>query len=196
MTNSSARPSSIRQLATPDAQALAGLVSALDELQTVLTCCERLIAALARDGERDDLTVESLWTTALLSYARCFARGPLTDEDVTSTRLRGEVLEWHKVLRKLRKHYADPSRNPREQFTVGAAQDAGGHAAGIAVTSTPHAALDDTTVRQTGALAYELSGIVERRITEHQDRLRRATASMSVAELEKLPLIEVSPERL
>ncbi|WP_027927874.1 hypothetical protein [Amycolatopsis benzoatilytica] len=196
MTNTSAPPAAIRQLTTPDAQALTGLVSAFDDLQTVLSCCERLVAALAPEGERDDLTVESLWTTALLSYARCFASGQLSEEDVTSIKLRGEVLAWHKVLRQLRKHYADPVHNPREQVAVGAAQDSQGHAAGIAVTSAPRASLDDATVRQTGALAYELSRIVERRITEHQERLRSAAGAMSVAELEKLPLIEVSPEQL
>ncbi|MGH3495132.1 MAG: hypothetical protein ACRDQ1_18125, partial [Sciscionella sp.] len=115
----------------------------------------------------------------------------LTEQDVTATKLQGEVAEWHQVLRRLRKHYADPVENPRERFSVGAAQDSHGRATGIAITSTHQPALDEVTVRQTGALAYELSRLVDQRITEHQERVRTAANELSKAELDKLPLIDV-----
>lgn len=186
-----------RQLETPAAQALADLAAMFDDMQTVLRCCERLVLELANPKtEPGDVVVEGLWTTTVLSYARCFAPGRrgmgLTEEDVKQSKLEGEVLEWHKVLRRLRKHYADPGENPRERFAIGVAQDDKGKAAGIAITSTSQPMLDEVTVRQTGALAYELSELIDKRITEHQEKVRATLNEMSDAQLAKLPLIEVT----
>lgn len=197
MSSTTNQPTAVRQLAIPAAQALADLAAIFDDLQTVLRCCERLMRELAApEGEPDDLLVESVWTTAVLSYARCFTGGSrgmgLTEDDVTASKLQGDVLAWHQVLRQLRKHYADPVQNPRERFTVGAAQDPDGTAAGIAITSTRQPPLDDVTVRQTGALAYALSRLVDERITEQQERVRAAADRMSADELNSLPLIDLT----
>jgi hypothetical protein len=194
LTNAINQPATVRRLVTPAAQALADLASIFNDLQTVLRCCERLIQELA--GRPDDVVMEGVWTTALISYARCFTSGNrgmgLTEEDVKSTSLPGEVLEWHKVLRQLRKHYADPAKNPRERFEVGATEDSHGKANGIAITSTPQPPLDEVTIRQTGALAYRLSTLVDKRITEHQERVLAAANAMSTEDLKKLALIDVS----
>jgi hypothetical protein len=194
MSSTTDQPTAVRRLDNPTATTLADLASIFDDLQTVLRCCERLVTELAAD-EPDDLFIEALWTTAVLSYSRCFAHGrtgtALTEQDLTQSQLRGEVQQWHKVLRQMRHHYADPSDNPRERFSVGAAQDSDGSAHGIAITSTRQPRLDDVTVRQTGALAYELSQLVDERITQHQQRVREATKVMSKAELDKLPLIDL-----
>jgi hypothetical protein len=196
MVSATQQPTVVRRLGTPAALALADLASIFDDLQTVLRCCERLMAELARpSGQPDDLVLESFWATASLSYARCFAEGRrgvgLTDEDVTSTSLRGEVLEWHKVLRQLSVHYSSTVDNPRERFEVGVAEGPDGRAGGIAITSTTHPALDDLTVRQTGALAYQLSELVDKRIAEHQERLFTNVGTMSAEELSALPEIDV-----
>jgi len=192
------RPAEVRHLATPAALALADLAGVFDDLQTVLRCCERLMAELASPrGEPDDLALEAYWTTAVLAYGRCFATGArgvgLTADDVTATGLPGDVLGWHKVLEQLRGHYADPAVNPRESFSVGATRDPAGAATGIAVTSTPRPRLDDVTVRQTGALAYELSRLVDSRIADQQKVIFKALQSMSSKQLDALPLLEIAP---
>jgi hypothetical protein len=197
MSSMTDQPTAVRRLNTQDAKALGDLVSILDDLQTVLRCCERLVNELADpSGEPDDLVLESFWTTAVLSYTRCFVNGSkkkgLTEQDVTQTSLQGEVLEWHKVLQRVRKHYAHAQDNPRELFSVGAAQDSEGRVSGIAITSTTQPPLDDLTVRQTGALAYELSQLVDKRITEHEERVRAAANALSKADLEKLPVIDLT----
>ncbi|HVV12160.1 hypothetical protein [Amycolatopsis sp.] len=193
MTNAIDGPATVRRLANPAAQALADLASIFNDLQTVLRCCEHLVEQLA--GRGDDVVIEGVWTTALISYARCFTGGNrgmgLTEKDVEATALPGEVLEWHKVLRRLRKHYADPGQNPRERFEVGAATGPDGKVSGIAITSTPQPPLDEVTVRQTGALAYRLSALVDERITEHQQRVLSAASAMSPEELGKLQLIDL-----
>lgn len=194
MTSTSDRPTVVRLLTTEDAQALAALAAAFDDLQMVLRCCERLVAELT--AGQDPVVLEGVWTTAVLSYTRCFA-GPdgvrLTEDDVTSVELKGDLLGWHRVLGKLREHYADPARNPREQFAVGAALGADGRPGGVAITSTPTAPLDDVTVRQTGALAYELSKLVDQRIADRQRQVHEAASALSDADLLALPVIEVAP---
>ncbi|MGH3501552.1 MAG: hypothetical protein ACRDQA_11795 [Nocardioidaceae bacterium] len=195
MTTTPETPASVRQLDTPASRALADLAAVLDDLQTVLRCCERLVTELAAH-EPDDLIIEALWTTTLLSYSRCFTndtRGvALTEDDLTATSLHGEVTEWHGVLSRLREHYTDPAANPRERFSVGAARNEDGDASGIAITSTRQPRLDETTVRQTGALAYQLAQRVEQRITEHQEHVRTSADALSAGELDNLPRIDLA----
>jgi hypothetical protein len=194
-----ARPAVVRRLDTPAALSVADLAAIFEDLQTVLRCCERLVSELGSgQPEPDDLTLEAFWTTAVLSYARCFStrtRGTgLTTDDVTATGLAGDVLGWHQVLVQLRGHYADPTVNPREAFSIGVSQDTAGKANGIAVTSARQPPVDDLTVRQTGAIAFELSRIVDRRIAEHQEIVFGALGPLTKVELDGLPLVEVSAE--
>lgn len=194
-------PSVVRQLRSPAALALADLAALYEDLQTVLRCCERLVGELApRPGGPDDLALEAYWTTAVLSYARCFAPGErgtgLTEQDVTATGLPGDVVGWHQVLLALRDRYADPAVNPRESFSVGASQDASGHAEGIAVSSARQPALDEVSVRQTGAVAFGLSKIVDEKLAAQQAVVFTAVAAMARPALDKLPLLHlvVGPE--
>jgi hypothetical protein len=82
--------------------------------------------------------------------------------------------------------------NPRERLSVGAALADDGTATGIAITSVRQPAPDGQTVRQTGALAYELSQVVERRMTEQQERVLTAAKAMPPDGLDRLPLIDIA----
>jgi hypothetical protein len=190
------RPTDVRQLTTPAALALADLASIFEDLQTTLRCCERLMTSLSVNAkEPDDLALEAFWTTAVLSYGRCFTAGDrgqqLTVADVEATGLTGDVLGWHSTLEQVRLHYVDPAHNPRESFSVGVARTESGAVAGVAVTSTRQPLLDEVTVRQTGAVAYELSRIVDARITEQQQVVFNGSSKLSGAELDTLPLLDL-----
>lgn len=189
-------PATVRRLDGGQAAALADLTARFDDLQTVLRCCEQLVAALGADGDPDEVVVEAVWTTALLSYARCFAVGEpdtaLTESDLTTTLDNEEVLSWHKVLLQLREHYADPSTNPRERFTVGVAQAADGSAGGVAITSARQPLVDDLTVRQTGAIAFALSGLVNDRIVAQQKKVFAEVGDLSQSELDKLEEVDLA----
>ena len=191
-----ASPPTARQLRTPAALALADLAAIFDDLQFVLQCCERLMAELGRK-KRDAVLTEALWVAALSSYMRCFRTGDrgmsLTKDDLSATNLKGKVLEWHKLLGKLRDFYVEGVTNPREMFSAGVAQSTEGAAQGIVITSVPQPNLDETTVQQTGRLAFELSRVVDERIKEQQQKVFQAAEKMSVASLNQLPAIEVSP---
>jgi hypothetical protein len=200
-TSPTAEPTALRRLDSPSAATLAELASMFEDLQMVLRCCERLVSELAAgDDEPDDVLIESVWTVALLSYARCFASGatasPLTQDDLTATVRHANVLDWHNVLLQLRDHYADPIRNPRERFSVGVAQDSNGAATAVALTSGRQPLVDDTIVRQTGAIAYALSSLLNDRIAAQQQKVFDDVKIATKRDLDKLePLDIAEPEQ-
>lgn len=114
----SGTPSSARQLRTPSALALADLAAIFDDLQFTLRCCERLLTELERDG-LDAVLVESLWVSALNSYARCFRPGErgmgLTEKDLEATGVQGEVVEWHGLLGRIR-DFSSRARSTRARL--------------------------------------------------------------------------------
>ena len=190
-------PAVVRRLKSPAALALADLAALFEDLQTALRCCERLVTEL-NTREPDDLALEAYWTTAVLSYARCFTPGDrgvgLTEADITATGLAGDVLGWHRVLLQMRDRYSHPAVNPRESFSVGASQDRTGHADGVAVTSARQPPLDEVSVRQTGAIAYALSGLVDERLTAQQGIVFTAVAAMARPALDVLPMLHLAPQ--
>ena len=194
MMTTSAAPTALRRVESVSARVLADLNARFEDLQTVLRCCERLVAELKAEPV-DGAVVEGLWTTALLSYTRCFAIGvtdtALTEAYLTATQPHGEVLDWHKVLLQLRDHYADQTANPRERFSVGVALDGAGAAEGIAITSAQQPLVDDVTVRQSGAIAYALSELVNGRITAQQEKVFGEVKAMPSAELDKLSRLDI-----
>jgi hypothetical protein len=199
MTTNGAVPESpavVRRLQSTSSASLVALGEMFEDLQTVLQCCERLVEDLATDpGQPDPIAVEAVWTLALLSYARCFAAGgagiALTEEDLTTVVPNSEVVEWHHVLTQLRDHHADPLVNPRERFSVGVTQDPDGVATGVAITSVRQPLVDDLTVRQTGAIAYALSGLVNARIEAQQELLFGELKALAREDLDQLEPIDV-----
>jgi len=194
-TQGAAPPTSARQLVTPAALALADLAAIFDDLQFVLRCCEQLLTELNRGEDRDEVLVESLWVSALGSYARCFRPGErgmgLSKSDLTATGLKGDVEEWHALLGKLRDFYVDGVVNPRETFSVGVSQTDSGDVDGVVITSAARPQVDETTARQTGRLAFELSRVLDERIKVQQKTVFTAARKMSPEAFEDLTPIDV-----
>jgi hypothetical protein len=199
MTDTAGAPTSIRRLDTKDAARLARLVMAYDDLQTVLRCCERLMSVLDDDGNgADDVAVDALWTLALLSYARGFAKGEggaaLTTKDLASAGGdQAEVLRWHRVLLHLRDQHADRSSNPRESYTVGIAQDASGAVNAVAVTSARAPFVDKAAVRRAGAMAFPLCAVLDERIDPLQKEILADMRGITRDKLDRLDLVDVAP---
>jgi hypothetical protein len=186
-------PATARHLETPAALALGDLAAIFEDLQTVLACCERLL-----DTHDDDLLIDALWTSTLISYSRCFSAGKrgmgLTKKDLATTGLKGDVAEWHDLLVRLRAFYVDGAKNPREAFFVGVAQAEDGKAEGIVLSSASQPQVDETTVRQTGRLAFELSRVVDARIKEQQEKVFTASKAMTADALSDLPSLAVGDQ--
>jgi hypothetical protein len=195
-------PSTVRELELPEAQELARLAAVFEDLQYVLKCCEHLVTALGSPDagpvrvQSDDALVEALWTGALIGYTRCFSgrTAVLTDADLKELDLEGDVTGFHEMVKKLRDHYASRHTNPRESFTIGAAQNNDGRPNGIAVVSTPRPIVDDTTVRLLGRVAYALSGLIDARMQETQNRVLGAAGKLSPAELARLRIVHLSAQ--
>jgi hypothetical protein len=193
----SALPTSIRRLdGNPDARRLVGLVSAYDELQVVLRCCEKLMTIVG-DGGQDDVEVEALWTLALLSYARAFADGNggpvLTEADLAAQG--GDAVRWHRVLLRLRDKQADARANPRETYTAGVAQDASGAANAVAVSSVRAPRVDAGAVRQAGAIAFPLCAVLDERIDPLQKKILAAVRDLAPVALNRMHRVEVTADR-
>jgi hypothetical protein len=186
-------PSSVRQLDLPEAAELARLAAVFEDLQYVLRCCEHLVSALAVPAP-DPALLEALWTGALVGYVRCFSArtSVLTDADLGELELDGDVAEFHGMVKKLRDHYASRHTNPREAFTIGAAQANDGTPNGVAVVSTPRPIVDDTTVRLLGRVAYALSGLLDARMQETQNRVLGAAGELTPVQLAKLPIVHLA----
>jgi hypothetical protein len=187
-------PRTVRRLDLPAATELAGLAAVFEDLQYVLRCCEHLVAALGGRGEPDPALVEALWTGALIGYARCFSprAAVLAEADVGELGIEGEVTQVHGMLRKARDHLASRHTNPREAFTIGVAQSNDGIPTGVAVVSSPRPLVDEATVRMLGRLAYGLSGLVDGRMQECQNRVLGAAGALTPGELARLPLVHLS----
>jgi hypothetical protein len=195
MSDEPEQPPTTRQLRGAQALALADLTAIFDDLQFVLGCCERLVGELTRGDEQDGVLVESLWMAALSTYARCFRSREsgvaLSVADLSETGIKGEVVQWHQMLGRLRNFLVDGVANPREEYFVGVSRSEAGEPVGIVVTSLTRPKLDETTVRQTGRLALELSSLVDKRIKQRQEAVFATARELSPAEFDKLDPIEV-----
>jgi hypothetical protein len=193
-TGQTAAPASVRRLDVPSAADLAGLAAVFEDLQYALRCCEHLVTELGRRGGPDAALVEALWTGALIAYVRCFTprSAVLTDADLDGLEHEDEFRRLHGMLRQARDHLASRHVNPREAFTIGAAQAADGTPAGVAVVSSPRPLVEEPTVRMLGRLAYHLAGRVDARMQERQRQVLGEAAALSPAELARLPMVHLT----
>jgi hypothetical protein len=188
-------------LDVPSAQILADQAAVIQDLQFVMECCKRLLTELARpEGDRDAVVPLALWSSALVSYARCFTTGQrfgLTTEDVKSLPLQGEVMKYHKWVIEERSKHTRHSANPFEVAKVGAALSAPEAAArrveGIAVLSMSHVLVDDTGVRQLGGLASELAKQTAEKAKAQQDVVLADAQALNIDALYKLPQLHTQP---
>lgn len=188
----------VRRLDVPEAEELGKVTAVFEDLQHVLRCCEHLVTAVGAPTagparvDADAALVEALWTSALIAYARCFSLKAhvLSRGDLDELELPGDVGGYHDALIRLRDHYTSQHVNPREAISVGVAQS-GDSAVGVAVVSAPQPSVDETTVRQLGRIAYALSGLLDARMREVQNRVLGRARELDPKELAALPLISV-----
>lgn len=188
----------VRGLSLPEADELGRVTAAFDDLQHLLRCCEHLVTALGAPAagpmqvDADGALVEALWTSALLSYSRCFSTKTkvLSSGDLDALDLPGDVNGFHEALLRLRDHYASRHVNPRETISVGAAEK-DGSPVGVAVVSAPQPSVDDRTVRQLGRIAYGLSQRLDERMREIQDLVLSRARELDPATFAALPLMQL-----
>jgi hypothetical protein len=152
-------------LELPSAQLLADQIATIHDLQFVMECCKRLLSELVKpEEEREPVVPQALWSAALTSYDRCFAKGKkfgLTVDDVKALPLEGQVVKFHEWVVDERNTLGRHPTNPFDVARVGAVLSDPGQAdrevRGVTVLSASHILVDGAGVRQLGALASELA---------------------------------------
>jgi hypothetical protein len=99
----------------------ADLVGLHTDLTSVVEMAKRLFEMLRQSEEtQDDLLVKSLWTSALITYVRCFAGGKrygLTESIYSE--LPGEPIATHRYYKDTRDKHIAHSVNTFEDTVIG-----------------------------------------------------------------------------
>jgi hypothetical protein len=184
------------ELDSDSAKILADLGSILRDLEFVVGCCDRLLPML-EDEDRDAVTIEALWTAALVAYARCFASGKRfgLDED-SFVGLEGEVVAFHRLLLNLRNKHIAHSVNPFEVVRIGAilsplvSQDK--KVEGIATLAMKHIAGDGEAIQGVAGLARSLRIRVAQLGTDRLRVVREEAEQCDIASLYRLPRLRTT----
>ncbi len=103
----------------PEAKEWADIVSLTNDIDSTIQICDRLIHYLAATSE-DRIIIESLWTTALIKYARCFTSGKRFGlSRALFDGLNGDPHGAHEYFINIRSKHIAHSINPFEQVTTG-----------------------------------------------------------------------------
>ena len=143
-----------------EAKKLADLGAIVQDLRFTMETCSRL-KKLLKENSQDSLLIESMWTAALIRYARCFASGKRFGlSGSIFDGLMGEPHEVHKMYIDLRDKHIAHSVNPFEQMEVGLVlSPQSSHerkVIGVATTSMRHICSDVEGVHQLGLLSKVL----------------------------------------
>lgn len=140
-----------------EARMLADLDAITQDLGAVLKICSRL-KELIEDNSQDHLLIESLWTTALIKYARCFTDGKRFGLSQSLFQgLQGDPIGAHQLYINLRNKHVAHSVNPFEQMEVGAIlsplETNEKAVIGVATLAMRHICADFKGVHQLGCLS-------------------------------------------
>lgn len=160
-----------------------------------MDCCKRLLAELGRpEEERDAVVPLTLWSSALITYARCFGQGRrsgLAVEDVGNLPLQGAVMNFHKWVieerDKLTEHQADPFAAAKIGAVLSPAGQKQRRVEGIAIFSMSRVLIDATGVRQLGALASELAKQTAGKAQKQQDSVLSDAQRLDIGSLYEAP---------
>lgn len=103
-----------------EAEILADLTLIFQDLAFVVGVLKRL-KQLPQKNSKDRILIESLWTTALISYIRCFSTGKrfgLSENIFKNKELKGDPVGCHRYYKNLRDKHVAHSVNPFEQVAV------------------------------------------------------------------------------
>ncbi|MER6663197.1 hypothetical protein ABT256_01505 [Amycolatopsis japonica] len=143
------------------------------------------------------IVIRGLWAAALVAYKRCFSDGKrsfLSDTDVESLPLQGEVVEWHRFLKQMRDKHIAHSVNPFEEVRVLLFPQQAAEGVGVGHVLVKYMSSDEGGVRQLGDLANHLLELVHGRAEEQWNALLRTANQMSPEELAALkPYTHVIP---
>ena len=146
-------PKPLLELQDDDAALLAGWHAVEYDLRHVLAATKSLLILL-QQPDPDETLVRSLWSSALISYVRCFGSGRRVHlEPSIYAQLPGDPIGTHQYYKDTRdKHIAHPV-NAFEEVRVGVAISEAGEPIGVGHLATFRVCDAAEGVAQLGALA-------------------------------------------
>ncbi len=171
----------------PHAQKLADLAAIIQDLRAIMQTCSRF-KGLLDENSKDSILIESLWVSALIKYARCFASGKRfgLSKDIYQ-KLQGEPIKAHQFYIDLRNKHIAHSVNPFEQMEVGlvlsSANELEKKIIGVSTLAIRHIVSDKEGVNQLGLL----SKIAQDKICS----VAKNTEKKVLEEGEKIPIDEL-----
>jgi len=186
---SSAEALHIAKVDFDDAKVLADLALIYQDLTRTMELCKRLEKLIDEDSQ-DSLLVESLWSSALIRYVRCFTAGKRygLNPDILKD-LPGEPLETHQWYKNLRDKNIAHSVSPYEQVEIGLVLSPNSaetkEVQGVATLAMTHVCTDRDGISQLGRLA----GIVRKKVVEqakdYEKKVLEAGKKLPIDELYK-----------
>jgi len=183
------------ELDIPEAKKLADFASIFQDLDFCINCCLLLISHF-ESNNKDNVLVQSLWTSALISYVRCFAAGKRSglSEDIF-LKFEGEPIAAHKFYKDLRDKNIAHSVNPFEQVKIGAVLSPSNtkkEVMGIATLSMKHISTDIEGVKQLALLAKTLRDEVATFAKKAEEETLEAAKRIEIGELYKKPQLQIT----
>jgi hypothetical protein len=178
-----------------EAKKLADLGAIVQDLGFTMKTCSRL-KKLLKENSQDSLLIESMWTAALIRYARCFATGKRfgLSESIFDG-LVGEPHKVHRMYMDLRDKHIAHSVNPFEQMAVGLVlSPQSSHERkiiGVATMSMRHICSDVEGVHQLGLLSKVLLEKVIRIAKEYEKKTLDKGKSIPLEVLYELPRLRM-----
>lgn len=178
-----------------EAKKLADLGAIAQDLGFTMKTCSRL-KKLLKEESQDSLLIESLWTAALIRYARCFGTGKRFGlaESIFDALL-GEPHKVHRMYIDLRDKHIAHSVNPFEQMAVGLILSPESSEerkiSGVAAMSMRHICSSVEGVHQLGLLSKALLQKVVQMAKEYEKKTLERGQSMPLEVLYKLPRLRM-----
>lgn len=104
-----------------EAKKMADQVGIIEDLKFAIECSKKLINIPEEEKQRQQLQTRALWSSALISYVRCFSTGKRygIDPKIFNSYKRKGALKAHEYFKNLRDKHIAHSVNPFEKNIIG-----------------------------------------------------------------------------
>ena len=151
------------------------------------------------DAGGDDMLEQSLWTTALIAYARCFGTGVRARLDKSIYGDREDAIRWHDYFKNTRDKHLAHSVNPFEVTATGIAVTGyRGEEPYVYDAASMHltrAAEHSSTMRYLAELAGWLQRHAQQKRHEAMQQVLRRGKELTREQIRELPPLEVKPRQ-
>lgn len=185
------------------ANQLAEISAIIQDFRSIMEICTRLKSLLSQKSD-DHMLLESLWSTVLIKYARCFSSGKrfsLTFEIFKG--LNGDPIEAHEYYISMRNKHIAHSVNPFEQIEIGfilsSPREKDKVIKGVIPMSMKHISSSEEGVHQLGMLSNIAQKKLCKQAEDLTEKVLKIGNTMPIEELYKISrpcMVAPGPEKV